>query len=125
MPPRILIGFLLLLGFDVASQIGFKFAATAALPVTIDAGWLLRILSHPAVYLAVLGYIGAFFTWLSLLKHAPIGPAFAATHLDVVAILPFAVLLFGETIGWHQIFGAAAILAGIACLAMDQSHNKP
>ncbi len=44
-------------------------------------------LSQPWVYGAVLGYVGAFFTWMSLLRHAPIGPAFAASHLEVIGVL--------------------------------------
>lgn len=119
----LIIGFLCLLGFDIMAQLGFKYAALAALPVSPDAGWLLRVVGQPAVYLALLGYVGAFFTWMSLLKHAPIGPAFAASHLEVVVILPFAALLFGERIGAWQMLGAVAILSGILCLALDESRG--
>lgn len=119
----VLIGFACLLGFDIAAQVGFKFAAMAALPVSPDLGWMLRVLEHPGVYLALLGYVGAFFTWMSLLKHAPIGPAFAASHLEVVAVMPFAVLLFGEAVTWPQLVGAVAIVGGILCLALDEAHG--
>lgn len=118
-----IIGFLCLAGFDVMAQLSFKTAATAALPISPDLGWVLRVLAEPALYLAVLGYIGAFFTWISLLKHAPVGPAFAASHLEVVLVMPFAVLLFGEAVGWIQVAGAALILSGIACLALDESRT--
>lgn len=118
----IIIGFACLLAFDVMAQLGFKLAAEAALPVAADLDWLLRLLSHPGVYMAVAGYLGAFFTWMSLLKHAPIGPAFAASHLEVVAVMPFAVLLFGEVISLPQLLGAIIILAGILCLALDEDH---
>lgn len=118
----IIIGFAFLLGFDVLAQLGFKLAAEAALPVAADLGWGLRLLSHPGTYMAVMGYLGAFFTWMSLLKHAPIGPAFAASHLEVVAVMPFAVLLFGEVVSLPQMLGAVAILAGILCLALDEDH---
>lgn len=119
----LVIGFLCLLGFDIMAQLGFKYAALAALPVSPDAGWLLRVLGQPAVFLALLGYVGAFFTWMSLLKHAPIGPAFAASHLEVVVILPFAAVLFGERIGAWQMLGALGILSGILCLALDEAHG--
>lgn len=117
------IGFLCLLGFDILAQLGFKYAALGALPVSADIAWLGRIFSRPWVYVAIAGYIGAFFTWLTLLKHAPIGPAFAASHLEVVAIMPLAIVLFGDSIGWSQFVGAVAILAGIACLARSEAKD--
>ncbi|BAI74576.1 hypothetical protein AZL_a10450 (plasmid) [Azospirillum sp. B510] len=121
---EITIGFLCLLGFDVMGQLSFKAAALAALPMSPDTGWILRVLAEPVLYLAFLGYLGAFVTWMSLLKHAPIGPAFAASHLEVVAVMPLAALLFQETIGWPQIVGAIAILAGILCLAMEETGQE-
>lgn len=121
----IAIGFLFLLAFDTMAQVGFKLAAEAALPVAADLDWLLRLVAQPGVYMAVAGYLGAFVTWMSLLKHAPIGPAFAASHLEVVAVMPFAVLLFGESLHPNQLMGAAVILAGIVCLAMDEGHVDP
>ncbi|MDB5376717.1 MAG: hypothetical protein JWR00_1163 [Rubritepida sp.] len=115
------LGFLCLLGFDLLAQIGLKFAAVAALPASADLTWIERVIEQPWLYLALAGYAGAFFTWMALLRRTPIGPAFAASHLEVVAIMPLAVLLFGETISWTQIVGAAAILAGIACLARSEA----
>lgn len=121
----IAIGFLCLLGFDVLAQLSFKGAAVTALPMSADVDWILRILQEPRLYLAILGYLGAFVTWMSLLKHAPIGPAFAASHLEVVAVMPMAAWLFDESIGWQQMAGAAAILAGILCLALEESDAQP
>ncbi len=117
------IGFVFLLGFDVMAQVGFKLAADSALPMDGDVGWLLRLLAHPGLYMAVAGYLGAFVTWMSLLRHAPIGPAFAASHLEVVAVMPFAVLLFGERLDWPQLLGAVAIVAGILCLALEEEEH--
>ena len=70
-----LLGFLLLMGFDTLAQISFKYAGSQALPVEASLAWLLRVFGQPWVYGAVIGYVGAFFTWMALLKHAPIGPA--------------------------------------------------
>lgn len=118
------IGFFLLLVFDTVTQIGFKYAALDALPVSADLAWLTRIASHPWVYLAIGGYIGAFFTWMSLLKHAPIGPAFAASHSEVVTVLIFAAILFDEKLGWMQLIGAVAVVSGIACLACGANDER-
>jgi drug/metabolite transporter (DMT)-like permease len=118
-----LIGFLLLMAFDTLGQISFYYAGTHALPVAANLAWLLRIFSHPWVYGAIVGYIGAFFTWMALLKHAPIGPAFAASHLEVVSVMLLSVWLFDEHLNAARVLGAIAIIAGIVCLGMAESRE--
>lgn len=118
-----LVGFPLLMAFDTLAQICFKLTGDAALPVEANSAWLLRILSQPWVYGAILGYVGAFFTWMNLLKHAPIGPAFAASHLEVVSVLLLSALLLHEPIGPLHILGAALIVAGIICLGVAESDD--
>ncbi|MGA8278090.1 MAG: EamA family transporter [Rhodanobacteraceae bacterium] len=115
-----LFGFALLMGFDTLSQVCFKYAGTHALPLQADVAWLARLFTQPWVYGAVIGYIGAFLVWMALLKRAPIGPAFAASHLEVVSVLLLSVPLFGEHIGPVQGLGAVAIVAGIVCLALGE-----
>lgn len=115
-----LIGFALLMAFDTLAQVSFKFAGMHALPVQADAAWLWRVFAQPWVYGAIVGYVGAFFTWMSLLKHAPIGPAFAASHLEVISVLLLSVPLFGEHIGILKGLGAILIVAGIVCLGLGE-----
>lgn len=117
-----LIGFVLLMAFDTLAQVSFKFAGDHALPIQVGLAWLWRLFGSPWIYGAVIGYIGAFFTWMTLLKHAPIGPAFAASHLEVVSVMIISVPLFGDHIGFTQGLGAIAILGGIACLTQDKGH---
>lgn len=114
-----LIGFVALLGFDTLAQICFKYAALAAAPLEVELAWLERVVSTPWIYGSILGYVGAFFAWIKLLEHAPIGPAFAASHLEVIGVLMLSAVLFNEPIGWPQISGCTAIVLGILCLAAD------
>ena len=116
-----LVGFLVLMGFDSLAQISFKYAGAHALPLEFTPAWLLRVFGQPWIYGAFVGYIGAFFTWMTLLQHAPIGPAFAASHLEIVSVLLLSVWLFHEHIGWPQVLGGLVILAGIACLAVSET----
>ena len=120
-----LIGFALLMAFDTITQISFKLAGNHALPVEANLAWLLRLFGEPWVYGAVLGYLGAFFTWMSLLKHAPIGPAFAASHLEVISVMALSVWLFHEPLTATKLLGAAAILAGIICLGLAEREAAP
>ena len=118
-----LFGFALLMGFDTLAQVSFKYAGTQALPVAASLAWVLRVFGQPWVYGAVIGYIGAFFTWMSLLKHAPIGPAFAASHLEVVSVMLLSVWLFDEHLTAPRVLGAIAIIAGIVCLGLAESRE--
>jgi len=118
-----LFGFLLLMGFDTLSQISFKYAGTQALPVAASVAWLLRVFGQPWVYGAIIGYVGAFFTWMSLLKHAPIGPAFAASHLEVVSVMLLSIWLFDEHLTVPRMLAAIAIIAGIVCLGLAESRE--
>ncbi|MBX6316852.1 EamA family transporter [Pigmentiphaga sp.] len=118
-----LIGFGLLMAFDTLAQISFKYAANQAMPLAADLDWLLRVFGQPWIYGAFIGYIGAFFTWMSLLKRAPIGPAFAASHLEVVTVMLASVWLFDERISASQAFGALLIIGGIVCLALGEAQE--
>lgn len=112
-----LVGFAVLMAFDTLAQVSFKLAGTLALPLEASPAWLLRVFGHGWIYAALLGYAGAFFTWMALLERAPIGPAFAASHLEIVSVLLLSSWLFGERIGPAQAIGGLAIVAGIVCLA--------
>jgi len=116
-------GFLLLMAFDTLAPLSFKLAGSHALPVTADAAWVARVFAQPWVYGAVAGYIGAFFTWMTLLRHAPIGPAFAASHLEVVSVTLLSAWLLHEPLTLPRILGAATIVAGILCLAAAERET--
>ncbi len=116
-----LIGFLALMAFDTLAQLSFKQAGAQALPLEFSAAWLVRVFGQPWIYGALVGYVGAFFCWMTLLRHAPIGPAFAASHLEIVSVMAVSAWLFGEAIGRAQLLGAAFIAAGIVCLAISET----
>lgn len=112
-----LIGFFFLLLFDTLGQCSFKLTAQHAEPLAISFDWIIRVFTNPWVYMAVFGYIGAFFTWMLLLKKAPIGPAFAASHFEVVTVMIASAWLFNEQITLLRLIGALLIVIGIIFLA--------
>ena len=118
---HITVGFLLLMSFDTLAQISFKLAGEHALPLEANFAWLLRVFGQIWIYGALLGYFGAFVCWMSLLRRAPIGPAFAASHLEVVSVMVLSHWFFSEPLTLARLGGAMAIVAGIACLAMAES----
>ncbi len=118
-----IIGFFILLVFDTLAQVSFKLAGTDTLP-SLDSAWLMRVALDKWTYGAILGYVGAFITWMSLLKHAPVGPAFAATHLHVVTVAIISFLFFGEKFSTIQIIGSVFIIAGILVLACGNKEAE-
>jgi len=119
-----LIGFLVLVCFDTFAQVCFKLTANHAMPPEANLAWVVRVLSSPWVYCAIACYVGAFVSWMTLLEHAPIGPAFAASHLEVISVMALSVVIFGEHIGQPQLIGSALIIGGIVCLAISETDGE-
>lgn len=118
-----IIGFSALMLFDTLTQVSFKMASTHAGEFALTLEWLLQVFHNFWIFGAVFGYIGAFITWMTLLKHAPVGPAFAASHLEVVTVLAISFVFFGEHLTVAQLLGAASIVAGIICLSLSESEH--
>jgi len=118
-----IIGFLIVLSFDTLAQVSFKLAGTYTHP-ELNPIWLMRVACNPWTYGAIIGYLGAFIAWMTLLKHAPIGPAFAATHLYVVTVAIVAFFFFGEKFSMLQIIGGLLIISGILILAYGKDKGE-
>lgn len=119
----LLVGFSLLMLFDTLAQVCFKLTAIHAQPLEMTLRWSGRVFFNPWVYGAFLGYIGAFFTWMTLLKRLSIGTSFAVSHIEVVSVMLVSFWLFNESLTLSKIIGAVLILAGIIVLAMNESKE--
>ncbi len=122
------IGFGVLMTFDTLAQICFKYTANNALPFEMSTDWIIRLFLHPWIYGSIIGYIGTYFTWLTLLKRLSIGASFAASHMEVVSVMLVSVWIFDEPLTLPKLAGAILILAGIMCLAFAEeklAHSKP
>ncbi|GAA5103595.1 DMT family transporter [Wohlfahrtiimonas larvae] len=117
-----LIGFGILLLFDTLGQTSFKLAAIAAEPLELGLEWFVRVFMNPWIYIAIIAYIATFFAWMTLLKHAPVGPAFAAAHMEVVTVMIVSVWVFNDEITWQRLIGAILIITGIIFLAFAEKQ---
>jgi len=117
----ILLGFLLLMSIDTASQVCIKLAGNRIGPFEFDAAWLARATAEPLIYLVLLSFGCSFVVYITLLKYAPVGPAYAAAHSHIVGVLMVSILVFGERLSLMQVFGATAIIAGVTILAATES----
>ena len=79
-----IIGFLILMSFDTLSQNQLQIPpSTQALPLELSPDWLMRLfLNRGCTGPSRPGYLGAFVTWMTLLRYARVGPSFAASHLN-------------------------------------------
>ncbi|MDX2158449.1 MAG: EamA family transporter [Hyphomicrobiaceae bacterium] len=116
----VILGFIALLGIDTAQQILAKFAADIIGPFALDLDWL-RKLTHERLLYVLLGlYILAFLIYSWLLRHAPVGPSYAAMHGHVVTTFLFSLFFLGERLTLLQLSGCALIVAGIVLLAVTE-----
>ena len=114
----IILGFLALLAIDTAQQIVAKGAGSRIGEFAGDLAWLERLLAEPLAA-ALLGlYLAAFAVYSWLLKHAAVGPSYAALHGHVVTTFLISVVYFGERFSWLQLAGCTLILGGIVLLAV-------
>lgn len=119
----LIIALMLLMAVETVAQIGFKLAGDSALPLALDVAWIARILSEPWVYVALACLGASFAIYMTMLKQAPIGPVFAASHLDIVAVTLFSIAWLGDRLTWLQAAGCCAIIAGVLVLAVTESKG--
>src|SRR5436309_9389655 len=120
---RLAIGFAALMLIDTWTQIAFKMASRQTGEFMMSSHWFAAAVASPFIYGAIAGYLAAFPTWMTLLEHAPVGPAFAASHLEVVTVLILSVPLFGEHLSAGKLAGAACIVTGIILLSLSESRT--
>ena len=119
-----LVGFLILLVFDTMAQVSFKLAAVHTAPAELEIAWIARLVSEVWIYAAIFSYLGAFVTYMTLLEHAAVGPAFAASHAEIVTTMLVSVVWLGERLTVLQVAGAVLIMLGIVVLAAGK-HDVP
>jgi drug/metabolite transporter (DMT)-like permease len=119
----LVLGFLLLLMFDTLGQVGFKMIALHTAPVEISPRFALLLMAEPWTLAVIIAYLGAFLTYMSLMRNLAIGPLFAATHLDIVTIAFIGVMVFHETLAPVQLLGCLAILLGLAVLSKGGARS--
>lgn len=121
----LLLGFLLLLTLDTGSQIAMKLAADRLAGIDGLAAWLQGVTREPLIYLIVAMYTASFLTYVTLLKQAAVGPAYAAAHGHIVTVTLISVATLGERLTLLQAAGAVAIVAGVALLAITERPEVP
>ena len=116
----VIVGFIALLGIDTAQQILAKFAGDGVGAFDFSLAWMRRLLQEHLLYVLLGLYVAAFLVYSWLLRHAPVGPSYAALHGHVVTTFLFSMLFLGERLTLLQLSGCALILGGIVLLAVTE-----
>jgi drug/metabolite transporter (DMT)-like permease len=116
--PRMLLVWLLLLGFDTSVQLCFKLGSNH-LVGTDGLGWLLAVVTSPWILGGIACYLGAFVTWTVILRDHNLSLAFPITSLGYVTILLASAWLLGEIIDPQRWLGVGLISAGFLCVVGD------
>jgi drug/metabolite transporter (DMT)-like permease len=118
-----LLGFFALVLFDTMGQVGFKLTGEVSGVLEFSEAWVRLVLAQPAFYMIVAAYIFAFFTYMTLMKEAPVGPLFAAAHLELVTVTVLSWMWFGERFSILQIAGCLCIVGGVVILGVTETSD--
>jgi drug/metabolite transporter (DMT)-like permease len=116
-----ILGFVALLAFDTVGQVGFKLTGNNVMPIEPNLDFLQRLLTEPWVLATMMAYLGSFLIYMTLIKDAPAGLLFAASHLEIVTVTALSVMIFGDRLSFIQGIGCAVIIAGLLLLAPSKA----
>ncbi|MEZ5854725.1 MAG: hypothetical protein R3D67_08235 [Hyphomicrobiaceae bacterium] len=116
----VILGFLALLVIDTTQQVLAKFAGNEIGPFAFSSTWLQSLGQQPILYMLLGLYLLAFFVYSWLLRHAPVGPSYAALHGHVVTTFLISIFFLGERLTLLQLGGCGLIVAGIVLLAVTE-----
>ena len=119
------LAWLLLLGFETVCQISLKKAGLDVGAFDFSRAAFARALAQPWLWSAIGCYIGAFLSWITILRRSTLSAAFATSAIVFVAVMAASWMVFGEHVGAMQIAGSLIILAGILMLGADEAAQAP
>jgi multidrug transporter EmrE-like cation transporter len=116
----VILGFIVLLAIDTTQQVLAKLAGDVTGAFDFSLAWLGKLGREPLLYVLLGLYVAAFLVYSWLLRHAPVGPSYAALHGHVVTTFLVSILFLGERLTLLQLAGCGLIVAGIVLLAVTE-----
>jgi|GEM_PF-104846 len=114
------LAWLALVVFETLSQIALKLAGRDT--GEFDFSWtgVARALTSPWIWTAIGTYLGAFLSWMLILRKSRLSAAFPTSALVFISVMFSSWLVLGEAITWPMLAGAAFIVCGILLLGSDE-----
>ncbi len=110
---------LLLVIFETSSQISLKTAGIDTGAFDFSFAAFVRAAGSVWLWIAIGCYLGAFLSWMTILRKSRLSAAFATSAIIFVTVMFSSWLIFGEHIGPMQLAGSAIIVIAILCLGSD------
>jgi drug/metabolite transporter (DMT)-like permease len=119
--PRIWFAWLMLLVFETICQVSLKKAGLAVGEFGFTPDDFHRAITTPWLWSAIGCYVGAFLSWITILRKSTLSAAFATSAIVFVAVMVSSWVIFAEKVGVLQIVGSCVILIGILMLGADEA----
>jgi drug/metabolite transporter (DMT)-like permease len=110
----------LFIAFDTATQLAFKAASERVEGIGFGIPFIGLALTTPALWLAILCYIGTFATWMAVLSRMNLSRAFPLTALTYVTVPLLAFAFFGEDLPVMRILGIGTIITGAVLIGWKE-----
>ncbi len=120
---RTWIAWLLLLACETICQVSLKKAGLETGAFDFSRQAFLNALRTSWLWMAIGCYVGAFLSWITILRNSTLSAAFATSAIVFVAVMSSSWLFFGERIGVMQLLGSLIILVGIVMLGADEAST--
>ena len=118
------LAWLLLLGFETGCQMSLKKAGLDVGAFDFSRTAFARALAEPWLWSAIGCYIGAFLSWITILRKSTLSAAFTTSAVVFVAVMAASWVVFGEHVGVLQIAGSSIILVGVLMLGADEAADR-
>lgn len=113
----------MLLMFETICQVSLKKAGLSVGEFDFTPDDFRRALTTPWLWSAIGCYVGAFLSWITILRKSTLSSAFATSAIVFVAVMVSSWVIFGEKVGVLQIVGSCVILIGILMLGADEAAS--
>jgi drug/metabolite transporter (DMT)-like permease len=119
-----LLVWLALVFVETTAQIAMRLSGDATGPIDATPASFFAALASPWLWVALGCYLAGFVAWMRILQRSDLSQAFPTSAIVFVAVMLGSWLVLGESIGWRQWLGDAAIVAGILLLG-GESTGEP
>jgi drug/metabolite transporter (DMT)-like permease len=113
---RLIAFWCLFVRLDAATRLAFKAASISVEGMDFGPLFIRLALATPALWLAILCYVGTFATWMAVLSRMDLSRAFPLTALTYVTLPLSALAFFGEHLPMKRMLGIVIILGGVVLI---------
>ena len=115
-PRTLVVAWIALLAFETLAQLGLKAGGNLLSGRPFGLEWVVVAIGEPWVQVGIVGYLGAFAAWMTILDRVALSLAFPLTATIMIAITVASYLVFGETITLTRTLGIVLIVLGVVVI---------